>query len=164
MFENWFVNICVVDGNMPCLLFANDEEKTFLTLPRLCIPTLEEKESEVTQSCPTLCNSMDCSLPGSSVHGIFRARILERVVISFSRESSQPRDWTWVFYVADKLFTIWATRESPFLPTSEPRCLFLHCPHILATSYLSLSNTWNETGVAEEMNFYILTKLKTTCG
>ena len=46
----------------------------------------------VTQSCLTLCNSMDCSLPGSSVHGILQARLLEWVAISFSRGSSQPRD------------------------------------------------------------------------
>ena len=51
---------------------------------------------ELAQSCPTLCNPMDCSLPGSSVHGIFQARILEWVAISFSRESSRPRDQTWV--------------------------------------------------------------------
>ena len=44
----------------------------------------------VTQLCPTLCNPMDCSLPGSSVHGILQARILERVAISFSRGSSDP--------------------------------------------------------------------------
>ena len=43
------------------------------------------------QSCPTLCNPIDCSLPGSSVHGIFQARMLEWVAISFSRGSSQPR-------------------------------------------------------------------------
>ena len=48
--------------------------------------------SEVAQSCPTLCDPMDYSLPGSSVHGIFQARILEWVAISFSRESSQPRN------------------------------------------------------------------------
>ena len=48
-------------------------------------------ESEVAQSCPTLCDPMDCSLPGSSVHGILRARVLEWVAISFSRGSSQPR-------------------------------------------------------------------------
>ena len=44
------------------------------------------------QSCPPLCSSMDCSPPGSSVHGISQARILEWVAISFSRASSQPRD------------------------------------------------------------------------
>ena len=48
----------------------------------------------VAQSCPTLCDPLDCSLPGSSVHGIFQGRILEWVAISSSRGSSQPRDWT----------------------------------------------------------------------
>ena len=51
-----------------------------------------ESESEVAQSCPTLCNPVDCSLPGSSVHGFLQARILEWIAISFSRGSSQPRD------------------------------------------------------------------------
>ena len=48
----------------------------------------------VVQSCLTLCDPRDYSLPGSSVHGIFQARILELVAISSSRESSQPRDGT----------------------------------------------------------------------
>ena len=46
----------------------------------------------VSQSRPTLCEPMDCSSPGSTVHGILQTRILEEVVISFSRESSQSRD------------------------------------------------------------------------
>ena len=46
------------------------------------------KKNEVAQSCPTLCDPMDCSLPGSSIHGILQARILEWVAISFSRGSS----------------------------------------------------------------------------
>jgi len=50
----------------------------------------------VTKSCPTLCDPMDGSPPGSSAHGILQTRILERVSISFSRESSQPRDRTFV--------------------------------------------------------------------
>ena len=54
----------------------------------------------VAQSCPTLCNPMDCSLPGSSVHGIFQASILEWVAISFSRGSSWPRDRTQVSHTA----------------------------------------------------------------
>ena len=45
----------------------------------------------VAQSCPTLCNPMDCRLPGSSVHGIFQAIVLEWIAISFSRGSSRPR-------------------------------------------------------------------------
>ena len=54
----------------------------------------------VTQSCPTLCNPVDCSPPGSSVHGVSQTRVLEWIVISFSRESSQPRDWTYVSSVS----------------------------------------------------------------
>ena len=50
----------------------------------------------VTQLCSALCDPMDCSSPGSSVRGILQARILEWVAISSSRESSRPRDWTWV--------------------------------------------------------------------
>ena len=53
-----------------------------------------------TQSCSTPCNPMDCSLLGSSVHGIFQARILERVASSPFRGSSQPRDWTCVSYIS----------------------------------------------------------------
>ena len=52
----------------------------------------------VTQSCPTLCNPMDCSPPGFSIHGILQARILEWVAISFSRGTSWPRDWTCDFW------------------------------------------------------------------
>ena len=57
-------------------------------------------------------NPMDCSAPGSSVHGIFQARILEWVAISFSRGSSWPRDQTQVSYLAGRFFNIWSTRES----------------------------------------------------
>ena len=71
----------------------------------------ERKEGEVAQSCLTLCNPMDCSLPGSSVHGIFQARILEWVAFLFSRRSSRPRDWTQVSCIIGRRFTIWATRE-----------------------------------------------------
>ena len=70
----------------------------------------------VAQSCPTLCNPMDCSPPGSSVHGILQARTLEWVAICFSKGSSRPRDWTQVSRIAGKLFTIWATR-----PRSIPK-------------------------------------------
>ena len=55
---------------------------------------------------------MDCSPPGSSVHGNFQARILEWVVISFSRASSQPRDQTQVSHIAGGFFTDWAAREA----------------------------------------------------
>ena len=75
----------------------------------------KKNESEVAQSCPTLCDPMDCSLPGSSVHGIFQAKILEWGAISFFRRSSQPRDRTQVSRIAGRHFTIWATREAGLL-------------------------------------------------
>ena len=56
---------------------------------------------------------MDCSLLGSSVHGILQARILERVTIPFSRGSSLPRDWSCVFCIVGSFLTIWASREAP---------------------------------------------------
>ena len=68
-------------------------------------------ESLVVQPCLTLCDPMDCSPPGSSVHGIFQARVLEWVAIFFSRGSSQPRDRTWVSHIVSRCFTDWATRE-----------------------------------------------------
>ena len=71
-----------------------------------------KSESEVAQSCPTLCDPMDCSLPGSSVYGIFQAKLLEWVAIYFSRGSSRCRDRTWVSHVAGRRFTEWATREA----------------------------------------------------
>ena len=61
------------------------------------------------QWCLTLRNPMDWSLPGFPVHGIFQARILEWVAISFSRGSSTPRDGIWVSCIVDRLFPIWAT-------------------------------------------------------
>ena len=63
-------------------------------------------ESEVVQLCPTLCDPMDCSLPGSSVHGIFQARVLEWVAFSFSRGYSQVRDRTLVSRIAGRRFNL----------------------------------------------------------
>ena len=77
----------------------------------------------VAQSCPTVCDPMDCSPPGSSVHGIFQARILEWVAIFFSRGSSWPRDPTCFSWIAGRFFT------------SEPRALI-----VMFKSSLSLLN------------------------
>ena len=66
----------------------------------------------VAQSCLILCDPVDCSLPGSSVHGILQARILEWVAIPFSRGSSWSRDQTWVSCFASRFFTVaWATSD-----------------------------------------------------
>ena len=75
----------------------------------------------VTQSCLTLCDPVDCSLPGSSVHWILQARILEWVAISYSRRSSSPRNQTWVSCIAGSFFIIWVTREA-----------YLYIKHIVA--------------------------------
>ena len=64
-----------------------------------------KKESEVAQSCPTLCDPMDCSLPDSSVQRILQARILEWVAISFSRRFSRPRDRTRVSRIGGRCLT-----------------------------------------------------------
>ena len=80
---------------------------TFQTLFFFCYPLASDaKHSKVfvTQSCPTLCISIDCSPPGSTVHRILQARILEWVAIPFYRGSSQTRDWTWVSCLGRRIF------------------------------------------------------------
>ena len=69
----------------------------------------------VTWSCPTLCDPMYSSPPGSSVHGISQARILEWVASSFLRGSSQPRDQTQVSHIDGGFFTIRGPREGTFM-------------------------------------------------
>ena len=63
------------------------------------------------QSCPTLCNPVDCSPPGSSVSGILQARILEWVAIPFSRGSSRTRNQTRVSHIGRRIFYHWNTSE-----------------------------------------------------
>ena len=72
------------------------------------------------QSCPPLCDLMDCSPPGSTVHGILQARILGRAAMPSSRGSSQPRDWTrvsYVFCIGGWVLYQWGHKESD---TTEP--------------------------------------------
>ena len=73
---------------------------------------LNSKGGEVVQACLTLCDTMDCSPPGSSVHGIIQTRILEWGAIPFSRGSSWPRDWNWGLLHCRQTFTLWAPREA----------------------------------------------------
>ena len=81
----------------------------------------------------TLCNPMDCSLPGSSVHGFFHARILEWVAISFFSRSSQTRDQTQVSCTAVRCFTISAIREVPIILWTyiKSNLHFYHCAQII---------------------------------
>ena len=104
-----------------------------------------ESESEVAQSRLTLCDPMDCSPPGSSLHGILQARVLEWVAISFSRGSSWPRDRTWVSRIPGRRFNLWATREASnveyLLNVFFPLYICLH----LHGDSLSLSSGYSNT-------------------
>ena len=87
-----------------------------------------DSDREVVQSCLTLCDLMDSTQPSSSVHGIFQARILEWVAISFSRGSSRPRDQTRVSHIVGAL-------------PSEPPGKALN---ILLIHLIPMSTLWNE--------------------
>ena len=84
----------------------------------------------VTQSHPTVCDSVDSSPPGSSVHRISQARKPEGIVIPFSRGSSQPRDQTQVSYIAGRFFMVCATREAPSEVSQSPKDKEHVTPHV----------------------------------
>ena len=88
--------------------------------------------SSLAQSCPTLCDPMDRRPPGSSIHGILQARILEWVAIPFSRGSSRPRDRTQVSHIAGRHFNLWAIREA--------HCFKKNCA---TDDWIYISNTIN---------------------
>ena len=129
----------------------------------------------VTKSCLTLCDPMDCSPPGSSVHGISQARILEWDAISFSNGYSRPRDWTQVSCIGRWILYYWAIREAglkhnihtQFRHRTALRYLkedsgksFLTfcgshgatplpppCPALCSVCYRFLINIWNSSGL-----------------
>ena len=89
--------------------------------------------AELLQSCPTLCNSMDCSPPGCSVHGILQARILEWVAMPSSRGPSQPRDRIYLSHVScmgRQILCHWHHLGSPPLPYAYSVYLLLTTGHI----------------------------------
>ena len=95
----------------------------------------------VAELCPILCDPMDSSPPGSSVHGILQATILKWVAMPSSRGSSQPRDRTQVSHIAGGFFIGWATREvhgvgslsllQVIFLTQESNQGLLHCRQII---------------------------------
>ena len=90
------------------------------------------------QSCPALCDPMDCSPPGSSVHGILQARILEWVAIPFSRISSQPRDQTCVSSIGRQVLYHQHRLGSPYI-IYEYTCIY---SAIKKKEILPLGTTW----------------------
>ena len=92
----------------------------------------------VSQSCLTICNPIDCSPPGSSVHGILQARILQWFVMPFSRGSSWSRDQIWISYIPDRFFTIWATSKTPYTPKDSPLFPLSQTSTFLLTLWLGL--------------------------
>ena len=90
--------------------------------PRMRLQMEEKERSEVIQSCLTLFNPMDCSLPGFSMHGNFQAKVLDWVAISFSRGSSRPRNQTRVSWIAGRRLTLWVTREAHGRENKAQRC------------------------------------------
>ena len=113
-FQRFFIDIyteyymCLL--NTVFALHRNNSE-WFLFLIWKNLKSWETNCCLVPKLCPTLCDHMDCSPPGSSVHGILQARILEWVVSSFSRGSSRPRDLTQVSHIVGRRFNLWTTRK-----------------------------------------------------
>ena len=110
----------------PCRLFSVPSQPPFLT-PAHCVLCCR---CSVAKSCPTLCDPMDCSPPGSSIHGISQARILGWVAIPFSRGSSRPRDRTHVCCITGGFFTTEPPgkppprAKGPFYPRALPWARF----------------------------------------
>ena len=118
IYQNWMcLPVCVEEGE----LGFSKEKRRIQNWALLAQGSLKREDlmSCVLQSCLILCEPMDCRLPGSSVHGILQARILEWLAMPFSRGSTWPRDQTLVSHIAGRFFTIWATQETWYKPYLE---------------------------------------------
>ena len=125
--------------------FPSEYSFTYIDSKTLCVCVCV-----CVQSCPTLCDFMDCSLPGSSVHGIFLARILEWVAISYSRGSSWPRDQNLHCSASPALAGEFFTTAPPgttLKPHKEPKSLlkisrFLKKWFYLLLPQVAFGNAW----------------------
>ena len=97
---------------------------------------LNTSAAKSLQLCPTLCNPMNCSPPGSSVRGILQARISEWVVISFSTGSFGPRDQTCISYTGRQFFTIEPCGKTAFIIVTK-----INSACMLTQSCLTLCNS-----------------------
>ena len=116
LFLDFFLQNLTFWWFIKCIIFIWDRQvlashhELFWRL--LCESVSIGSESVSRSVVSILCNPINWGLSGSSIHGIIQARILEWVCIPFSRGSFWPMDWTRVFCVAGRFFTIWATREA----------------------------------------------------
>ena len=119
---------------LKAMLFDEDGEISVPNILCYLMLIIRKKWKWKPQSCLTLCDPMNCSLPGSSVHGILQARILEWVAVPFSKESSQPKSPT---LQADSL-----PSEPPKKSYNEDKLflfsVFVYCPfNCVAGTFLS---------------------------
>ena len=115
-----------------CLAWAWTQ--TYLPLITMLSSTLScVLLAKFLQSCPTLCDPVDCNPPSFSLHVILQAGMLQWVAISFSRGSSWCRGWIWVFCITGRVFTFWATREALCLSGCK---FLLICKYTLVSSAL----------------------------
>ena len=114
-------------GNLAVLVINHDQDDVMFMLWYNCC--------SIAKPCPTLCDPVDCSLPGSSVHGIFQARVLEWIAISFSRGSSWPRDRTHVSCIGRWILCHWVPGK-PFDIITFTLFLFSKIEIIVGTQYM----------------------------
>ena len=136
MVEIWFLGIISIFSSVSIFDFKNINAKKHCLI-KFIVENNINNFAQQLQSCPTLCNPMNFSLPGSSVHGTFSERILEWVALPSSRGSSQPREQTCISCIAGGFFT----PEPPgfkilFLQVLENQTL--HLIKILTISNLQL--------------------------
>ena len=117
----------------------------------------------VAQSCPALCDPVDCSPAGSSVHGILQARILEWVAILFPGGSSWPRDRTLFSCIAGRFFTIWATREAFIWYQTSYNCYLLWLFQSSSKNNLLLHHSDEETEDRERLYTWAEPQLEIRC-
>ena len=140
-------------SNMQLIFHSNYSEFFFPWVAWLLVAPL----------CPTLCDSVDCSPPGSSVHGILQARILEWVATPFSMRSSQPRDHTWVSCIRgratrrlDALYAMWLTVKLTKVLQAQSRqqCLsflLMGC----ASAYSCLTNSCATQSCTNSQSYHL---------
>ena len=107
--SSWWYSDIMCFSNLIWLFFFSWNNFMYYTIEIICSMFLSLSVMPDVSVTPK-----DCSPPGSPVHGILQTRILEWVSIPFSRGSSRPRDWTQVFHMIGRFFTIWASREAPY--------------------------------------------------